>query len=125
MISLAEGEDAQTSTGGYAALDNIALHPCVDCSAPGRKFSISYNIGYPSNNFIYLQSVPSQRVFLVAITLCLMRAVLTAPTDISMLILMYMNGVNDLWCSFGCCQHTYEWKGLKCSSTVRLLLTQT
>ena len=37
MISLAEGEDVQTSTGGYAALDNITLHPCIDCSAPGKQ----------------------------------------------------------------------------------------
>ena len=45
VISLAEGEDVQTSTGGYAALDDITLHPCIDCSAPGKEFSISY----PSN----------------------------------------------------------------------------
>ena len=40
MISLAEGEDVQTSTGGYAALDNITLHPCIDCSAPGKKYLV-------------------------------------------------------------------------------------
>lgn len=39
-ISLAEGEDVQTSTGGYAALDNITLHPCIDCSAPGKKYLV-------------------------------------------------------------------------------------
>ena len=37
VISLAEGEDPLTSTDGYAALDNIILHPCFDCSAPGKK----------------------------------------------------------------------------------------
>jgi hypothetical protein len=36
VISLAEGEDVQSSAGGYAALDNITLHPCIDCSAPGN-----------------------------------------------------------------------------------------
>lgn len=39
VISLAEGEDVQTSAGGYAALDNITLHPCIDCSAPGKKYT--------------------------------------------------------------------------------------
>ena len=38
VVSLAEGQNVQTSTGGYAALDNIILHPCSDCSAPGKKF---------------------------------------------------------------------------------------
>ena len=38
VVSLAEGQNVQTSTGGYAALDTITLHPCIDCSAPGKKF---------------------------------------------------------------------------------------
>ena len=42
VISLAEGEDPLTSTDGYAALDNIILHPCFDCSAPGKKISIVF-----------------------------------------------------------------------------------
>ena len=35
-ISLAEGQNPLASTG-YAALDNITLHPCIDCTAPGKK----------------------------------------------------------------------------------------
>jgi hypothetical protein len=46
VISLAEGEDVQSSAGGYAALDNITLHPCIDCSAPGKNKEIQFNISW-------------------------------------------------------------------------------
>lgn len=40
VIGLAEGrQPGSASTEEYAALDNITLHPCIDCSAPGEKQS--------------------------------------------------------------------------------------
>lgn len=36
-IRLADGQDPLASSVRYVALDNITLHPCVDCSAPGEN----------------------------------------------------------------------------------------
>lgn len=52
VVSLAEGEDVQSSADGYAALDNITLQPCIDCSAPGKKMR---------PNFLSLQSTTHKR----------------------------------------------------------------
>ena len=35
-FSLAEGQDPLATVDRYVALDNITLHPCIDCSAPGK-----------------------------------------------------------------------------------------
>ena len=39
-ISWAEGRIPVTSSEEFAALDNITLHPCIDCSAPGKSESL-------------------------------------------------------------------------------------
>ena len=36
-IRLADGQDPLAYSVRYVALDNVTLHPCIDCSAPGKN----------------------------------------------------------------------------------------
>lgn len=36
-IRLTDGHDPLASSVRYVALDNVTLHPCIDCSAPGKN----------------------------------------------------------------------------------------
>lgn len=36
VFGLSEGEDPLATDTRFVAVDNITLHPCIDCSAPGK-----------------------------------------------------------------------------------------